>query len=944
MSDDLSGFSMMELFRTEAESQTAILSEGLLTVETSDGSSAVFEPLMRAAHSLKGAARIVGVNAAVRVAHAMEDCLVAAQHGKVQILPHHIDILLRAVDLLSQTALVAEDQLNDWETAHEASIAGMELELAAILSGEVAPAPAPQVAPAPDPVSEQLAPKPQAVNDDLSGFSMMELFRTEAESQTALLAEGLLAVETSDGSPAFFEPLMRAAHSLKGAARIVGVNAAVRIAHAMEDVLVAAQHGKVIVLPHHIDILLRAVDLLSQTALVSEDQLDDWETAHEATIAGIVVELGAILSGAALPAPPVAAVAPAVVAVAAPVASPPVPPPTAPAAVAKPVAAPPPKSASPVAAERTSSAAPEQAERVVRVTAESLTRLMGLAGESLVQTRQLRPFVTSLLTLKGRQTALLETIQTLEDRRESGRGLDPAVLAEVLAKAKAQANECLQGLGKKMEEFEEIARRSEDLSGRLHHEVLTSRMRPMADGVRGFPRMVRDVARQLGKSVRFEVLGETTGVDRDILDKLEAPLNHLIRNALDHAIELPDQRLAAGKDQTGTIRMEARHRAGMLQITLTDDGHGIDPERLRIKVVERGLVGARMAEQLTEAELLEFLFLPGFSTKDAVTELSGRGVGLDVVQNMVKAVGGIVRVSSQVGKGTRFSLQLPITMSVIRALLVRIAGEPYAFPLNRIDRILRVPRSDVQILEGRQHFSLDDQPVGLVEATQVLEFDPVDSAEDYLSVVVASDRSHRFGVVVDEFLGERDLEVRPLDPRLGRVPNINSASVLEDGWPVLIVDVEDMVRSIDNLLGGRRLNRVAEAAEQASRRGPKRILVVDDSITVRELERQLLESRGYVVDVAVDGVDGWNTVRGGDYHLVISDVDMPRMDGIQLVQHIKSDARLQGIPVVIVSYKDREEDRMRGLDAGANCYLTKSSFHDRTFLDTVVDLIGEAVE
>jgi two-component system, chemotaxis family, sensor histidine kinase and response regulator WspE len=383
----------------------------------------------------------------------------------------------------------------------------------------------------------------------------------------------------------------------------------------------------------------------------------------------------------------------------------------------------------------------------------------------------------------------------------------------------------------------------------------------------------------------------------------------------------------------------------MLQITLVDDGRGIDPDRLRAKVVERGLVGARMAEQLTEPELLEFLFLPGFSTKDAVTELSGRGVGLDVVQSMVKAVGGgIVRVSSQVGKGSRFSLQLPITMSVVRALLVRIAGEPYAFPLNRIDRILRVPRDQVQVLEGRQHFVMDDQPVGLVEATQVLELQGSESAGGLLPVVVASDRSHRFGVVVEEFLGERDLDVRPLDPRLGRVPNINSASLLEDGWPVLIIDVEDLVRSVDNLLGGRRMLRVADASEQSGPRGPKRVLVVDDSITVRELERQLLESQGYHVDVAVDGVDGWNTVRGGDYDLVISDVDMPRMDGIQLVEHIKQDPRLQSLPVVIVSYKDREEDRMRGLDAGANYYLTKSSFHDRTFLDTVVDLIGEALQ
>jgi two-component system, chemotaxis family, sensor histidine kinase and response regulator WspE len=326
-----------------------------------------------------------------------------------------------------------------------------------------------------------------------------------------------------------------------------------------------------------------------------------------------------------------------------------------------------------------------------------------------------------------------------------------------------------------------------------------------------------------------------------------------------------------------------------------------------------------------------------------VTEISGRGVGLDVVQDMVKSVGGVVRVASRAGKGTRFTLQLPITMSVIRALLVRIAGEPYAFPLNRIDRIVRVPRDEVRRLEGRPHFLLDDQLVGLVDAVQVLELPESGGAEDPMPVVVVSDRNHRFGMVVDAFLGERDLDVRPLDPRLGKPPDINSASVLDDGWPVLIVDVEDLVRSIDNLLGNRRLKSSAgPSAATRARKPVKRVLVVDDSITVRELERQLLEGRGYAVDVAVDGVDGWNAVRAGDYHLVISDVDMPRMDGIGLVRSIKQDPRLKSTPVVIVSYKDREEDRMRGLDAGADGYLTKSSFHDQTFLDAVADLIGEA--
>ncbi len=441
----------------------------------------------------------------------------------------------------------------------------------------------------------------------------------------------------------------------------------------------------------------------------------------------------------------------------------------------------------------------------------------------------------------------------------------------------------------------------------------------------------------------MEVRGEQTGVDRDILEKLEAPLSHLIRNALDHGIEQPDRRTAAGKPPVGTILLEARHRAGMLQITITDDGEGIDVEKIRARAGALGLVASQVADQLSASELLEFLFLPGFSTANAVTEISGRGVGLDAVQSMVKAVGGSVRVTTQPGRQTVFTLQLPITMSVIRALLVEIGGEPYAFPLTRIDQILSCRHADIRTVEGRQYVDHDGVSIGLVLAAQVLDLElpPAPAMGDALPVVVISDRGQQFGMIVSSFLGERDLEVRPLDPRLGKVPDISSASLLENGNPVLIVDVDDLVRSIDGLLTGRRLTRVefARMAERARRR--KRILVVDDSITVRELERQLLQSWGFDVDVAVDGMDGWNTIRGGQYDLVVSDVDMPRLDGIGLVSLIKADPERKGIPIVIVSYKDREEDRLRGLEAGANRYLTKASFHDETFRHTILDLIGE---
>lgn len=275
-----------------------------------------------------------------------------------------------------------------------------------------------------------------------------------------------------------------------------------------------------------------------------------------------------------------------------------------------------------------------------------------------------------------------------------------------LSSSRKKANECRHVLSERLNELELFARRSANLSDRLYREVIASNMRPFADGVQAFPRMVRDLGRQLGKQVKFEVLGKSTQVDRDILDKLEAPLTHILRNAIDHGIEVPEERLAVGKLAEGTVFLEAAHRGGMLSITVSDDGRGVELEGLRQKVVNKGLVSADMATQLTESELMEFLFLPGFSTAGKVTEVSGRGVGLDIVQSMVQEVGGILRATSNPGKGMSFHLQLPLTLSVIRTLLVEVSGEPYAFPLTRIDRILMVKGSDIAIAQNRQYFPL----------------------------------------------------------------------------------------------------------------------------------------------------------------------------------------------------------------------------------------------
>jgi two-component system sensor histidine kinase and response regulator WspE len=787
-------------------------------------------------------------------------------------------------------------------------------------------------------------------NVDSEPASLLDLFRMEAEAQTAVLTSGLLALEHDHTAVESLDACMRAAHSLKGAAQIVGLAVGVRVAHAMEDCFVAAQHGRITLGSMQIDRLLGGTDLLTRIANTLEADIGQWEDQQKPDVDRCLSALAGIRDDNAPR--PSAAVDPqlartAAVSPGARTADPELDVQTAPLGPEHQTAPPgpdammlplKPDSQTPPR-QRDTDAASERSDRVLRVTADNLNRLLSLAGESLVESRWVKPFSASLLRLKRLQHQSGKALDSLRDAL-AGQGIDERTQTP-LAEAQRFVAECEQFLAQRLLELEMFERRSINLSNRLYDEALACRMRPFADGVQAYPRMVRDVAQSLGKQARLDIGGEMTQVDRDILVKLDAPLGHLLRNAIDHGLELPAERLAAGKPAEGRIRLEARHSAGVLHVIVSDDGGGVDVDTLRRTVVERNLIDAEAASALSEPELLQFLFLPGFSMKSTVTEISGRGVGLDVVHDMVKQVRGTVRVSSQRGTGTRFQLQLPVTLSVVRTLLAEISGEPYAFPLAHITRTLKLSPERIERLEGRQHFDLEGARIGLVAAHQVLETAVPALAGDQLSVIVMGDAPHTYGLIVDRFLGERELVVQPLDAQLGKIKDIAAGALMPDGSPVLIVDAEDLMHSMDKLVSGGQLSRV-ERPEAAARKTRKRVLVVDDSLTVREVERKLLVNRGYEVEVAVDGMDGWNAVRTGHFNLVVTDIDMPRMDGIELVGMITKDPKLRSVPVMVVSYKDRDEDRQRGLEAGAAYYLTKGSFHDETLLQAVVDLIGEA--
>lgn len=718
--------------------------------------------------------------------------------------------------------------------------------------------------------------------DDLSDISMIDLFRVECDQRLRELSDGLVAIESDPASAETLEGLMRAAHSLKGAARIVDLSDVVRVAHSMEDTFVAAQRGTAPLDGDVIDRMLAGVDLLRRLA-----------KAREGSDPAIVKDVDRFLAG------------------------------------------------EPIRSSPTESAQMSQLNekdlnhspmRDLRVDADQLNRLLGSAAESRVCVRRMGVIGSGFNQVRKRLRVLSRTAEAMLTTSADSR----------VGALQSMADEIDRLFVEELSNLEEFEQTAAMLAERLYGQALDCRMRPLAEILPQLRRGARDAGRALGREVRLDVVGESTQVDRDLLERLEAPLLHLIRNAVDHGIESPDARMRAGKPRAGRILIEASHRAGYLILRFSDDGAGVDLQSVRARVVKSGHTDQQTAGALAEAELLEFLFLPGFSMKPEVTEISGRGVGLDVVQSAVRAAQGRVRIETRQGKGTTFALQVPISLSVLRALHFEIEAEPYAIPLARVERVVVAAASELESVEGCQYLPFDGQQIAVVDAATVLGISPSAPGGDLLHLIILRDESGTFAVSVSRFLGEGEVVVQPLDPNLGRLKNFAATALNGHGEPILIIDVDDFLLSVSRSAEAGLFQPITASAVESTET-KQRVLVVDDSLTVRELERKLITLQGYEVAVAVDGADAWNALRTGQFDAVVTDVDMPRMDGIELTGRIKQDARLRDIPVIIVSYKDRAEDRRNGLQAGADYYLTKSSFQDEGLARALADVLGHSI-
>lgn len=782
---------------------------------------------------------------------------------------------------------------------------------------------------------------------------LMVTFQAELEEHLGTLNKGLLALDEGP-PPEEREPLLadlfRAAHSLKGAARAVDLRDIEGIAHRLEGVLGAIQRGEMSPTPELFDVLFPALDALPEAMAarlrgesLPAGQRDQLLAGLEATLQGEVPPPRVPPE----PKPETSEVSQDFRSLE------PAPEPPSP----RPPHPPPPR--------------PAATEETIRVATAKLDALMDGMGELLVARMRTEQRLAELQALQQRLTLwekgwrqVRAHYNRLQRHREgsgprdaglapldhalrpaqdgAGEGQDKqaqevAPLLDFLTGNEQQLKTFSAGMNSLLGSFTSDYSRLALLTDDLQDSVRRVRMLPIATLFDLFPRMVRDLARERGKEVTLQVEGAETEVDRQVLETMKDPLTHLLRNAVDHGIEPPQQREAAGKPRRGTIHLRAAQRGNTIVLQIADDGEGIDPKAVQRAAVEGGLLTAQEAASFSDQEKVQLIFLSGLSTLREVTDLSGRGVGLDVVRQNLERLHGLVAVDTNSGQGTTFTLTLPLTMATSHVLLVEVAGQTVALPTTTVERILRVDAADVGRIVGRPAIRADGRPLPLIPLAQVLELPQAETppvADEKMPVVVLGVVEKRIAFQVDGLTGTQEVVVKTLGRQLSRVRNVAGATILGTGQVVMILNVADLIKSAQAVLGV-----IAPPAVEVREMARRRVLVVDDSITTRTLEKNILENAGYRVVVAADGQEAWALVQGEPLDAVVADVAMPHMDGFVLTEKVKGDERFQELPLVLVTSLESPQDRVRGLEAGADAYITKSTFDQRELLETIERLI-----
>lgn len=759
---------------------------------------------------------------------------------------------------------------------------------------------------------------------------LMATFRPEVEEHLTTLSTGLLALEegaTDQLREQILAETFRAAHSLKGAARGVGVRDIESIAHALEDVLSAMKYATLLPSPEVVDRLLPALDMMREAMAAHLGG----ERLPADQLASLLASLAGTIDGSAPPEP-----------ASAPRSEKPA---EEPAEEQRASPEPAPEASETPAASPATTALGD----TIRVSTAKLDALMADTGELLAARMRSEKQLAELRELQQRLTRWSKSWRSVSGqlgslRRADKGGRSRAIsvrdvlpLIDFLALNEASLRTMAGGMSSLVALAASNLQGLTQLADTLQDDVRLLRMVPASSLVSRYPRMVRDLARERGKEVALRLEGGEIEIDRLVLETIADPLTHLLRNAADHGIESPARREASGKPRRGLVTVRIVQGGGTIVIEVSDDGAGIDSDAVRRCALARGLVTPESAGQLGELQARQLIFRSGVSTASAVTDLSGRGVGLDVVRENIDQLHGRIDVATTPGRGTIFTLTVPLTLATAHVLLAEVAGRIVAVPTTTVERILRVNPREAHSIDGQYALHLGGGPVALLSLAQTLGLPDSGSKTDNGSkrpTIALGSADRRRAFMVDSLLGTQEVVVKSLGWPLRRVRNVAGCCILGGGEVGIVLNVADLMEaSPGELVTG-------AVAPEEQRADKRRILLVDDSITTRTLERNILENAGYLVVAAADGEEAWSLIRGERPGIVVTDVAMPRLDGVGLTRRIRADTALKDLPVVLVTSLASQEDRLRGLEAGADAYITKGTFDQHELLATLERLLG----
>lgn len=743
---------------------------------------------------------------------------------------------------------------------------------------------------------------------------LLATFKTEAAEHIAAISSGLIELEKAPPGmrSGIIEKVFRESHSMKGAARAVNLSTIETLCQFFEDALFSLKRGEIVPGEKTIDLLHGSVNILSEllsgigekgkspSRAKIRDILRDFERIKkQAVVKAKIPEEG----GQGVPAP----------------------------------------SRFEEETHNRPTGRPLITGDTIRVSKQKLDAIL-LQTENLLSAKQgitqrtaeLRELASAMDLLKKDWAKMGPEIR---DYKEPLNGFKNGSAHQKIVEFFETKSDQVSHIHNELLDFEKaLEHDSRSLAGMvdgLMNDVKTTSMLPFSSILELMPKVVRDLAHDLGKEAALTISGAEIEIDRRILDEIREPLIHLLRNSIDHGIERREERIARGKEPIGSIRIAIAYKEGKaVEISIADDGAGMDLEKIRDSAVRLGILSPEEAQKANEQKLLSYMFRSGVTTSPIITDLSGRGLGLAIVQEKVEKLGGAV-FCEPAGQETIFRLLLPLTLATFRGILVRAGEQFFIIPLTGFDRALRVKHGQIRTIENRETVLVDGQAVPLIPLQRVLEIpEPEVAGREFLQLAILGAGENRIAFSVDEVLYEQEVLVKNLGKQLMRVRNVLGATVLGTGQVITILNISDLIKSALKAAPG------PSAPVSAEKPAVKKsILVVEDSITARTLLKNILEAAGYKVKTAVDGIDAFTVLRTEEFDLVVSDVDMPRMNGLDLTARIRADKSLSGLPVVLVTALESRQDRERGIDVGANAYIVKSSFDQSNLLEVLKRLL-----